>query len=282
MRPGEGEGVADQGRPEVAELADDLGDVVALAPAVLAVLLAGRGGVDVAAPEPVGEAVEQLGDVVDELAVGEPLGVGDVAVPLDGRPPDREDRVDLLIDMIRQRWRYRSWWTFVRGSVVAGAGPVGPGPARLLVRTPSIVPESGAVKVDWAVDRRRTASQSPVGESPRSLRIDCVRPLSAAASPIVDSGPGPVEDAGLDRRASPKRRSWSICSSHSGSPRRVEAGAVVGRGVGPVGVGLDHRDPVGERGMGRVARPASTARSRSRIASRSGSGRRSQKARKVA
>ena len=128
--PGEVEGRDDQRRAEVAELGDDLGDVVPLAPAVLAVLLAGRAGVGLLAPEPVGQAVEELGDVVGELAVGQPFGVGDVAVPLDGLLPDAEDRFGLAVDVIRQqgglahglafaRWGQRRCWM----GLAAVAGP---------------------------------------------------------------------------------------------------------------------------------------------------------------
>ena len=97
------EGGAGQCRPQMRELVDNLADVVALAPAELAVLLALGGGVGRQAAKPLGQPVEQRGNVVEELPVRELLRLGNVANPLDRRPPDSEDQVGLLVEMIRQQ-----------------------------------------------------------------------------------------------------------------------------------------------------------------------------------
>ena len=51
--------------------------------------------------ETVAKPVKQVGNVVQELGVGEPLRVLNITHPFDGRPPNGEDRVSLLIQMIR-------------------------------------------------------------------------------------------------------------------------------------------------------------------------------------
>jgi hypothetical protein len=86
-RAGVGEGRADQGRPQVAEVGDQVGDVEALAPAGPRMGAPLGDDVDGAAAQPIGHPVEQLGHVVGELAPGEPLGLGEVAPLLDRRPP---------------------------------------------------------------------------------------------------------------------------------------------------------------------------------------------------
>ncbi len=100
---GVGEAGVEQGGAEVAELGDDLGDVVALLPADPAVLLALAVDLPGPAAEPLGDPIEDLGDVVDELGVREPPGVGDVSLALHGGAPDGDDRIGPLVDVVRQR-----------------------------------------------------------------------------------------------------------------------------------------------------------------------------------
>ncbi len=97
------EGRTEQCSPQVRELLDNLADVIALAPAELAVLPALDGGVGRPAAEPLAEPVQKRGNVVEELAVREPLRLRDVADLLDRRTPDGENRVGLLVEMIRQQ-----------------------------------------------------------------------------------------------------------------------------------------------------------------------------------
>ena len=97
------EGRAGQCRPQMRELVNNLADVVALAPAEPTVLFALGGGVGRQTAQPLAQPVEQGGDVVEELPVGELFGLGNVANPLDRRPPDSEDQVGLLVEMIRQQ-----------------------------------------------------------------------------------------------------------------------------------------------------------------------------------
>ena len=69
-------------------------------PAVLLALGAGVGGL---AAESLRQPVEQLGDVVDELRIREPLRLGDVPVAGHGRPPDGEDGFSAFVDVVRQQ-----------------------------------------------------------------------------------------------------------------------------------------------------------------------------------
>ncbi len=91
-----------QGRAQVAHLQDDPVDVVPLLPADPAVLAALDGRVAAAAPEPVVEPVEDRRDVVDELVVGEPFRLGDVAVSLDRFAPDGDQGVGATVEVLRQ------------------------------------------------------------------------------------------------------------------------------------------------------------------------------------
>jgi hypothetical protein len=86
----------------VPELDEQFRDVVPLPPAVFAVTLALAGRVGGEPAEPLGQPVEQGGDVVEELGAGEPVRVGHLAVPFDARPPVREDGVALPVEVVRQ------------------------------------------------------------------------------------------------------------------------------------------------------------------------------------
>ena len=106
MLAGEVGGRAAQRGAQVAVFVDDLGDVVSLAPADLAVLLALGGHGGGAAAEPFSQPFEQLRDVIDELVVRQLLRLGHVADPIDGVPPDGEDGVGPSIEMVGKRDRF--------------------------------------------------------------------------------------------------------------------------------------------------------------------------------
>ncbi len=95
------------------ELVDDLADIVSLTPAMGAVLLALDRGVGGLAPESLRDPIEQVGNVVQKLAVREPPGLGNVARSADHIPPDGQDGVGLLVQVIRQQ-----------GGFAHGCGPL--------------------------------------------------------------------------------------------------------------------------------------------------------------
>ena len=90
-------------RAEVSELPDDLGDIVPLPPAELAVLLPFPAGIAGLAPEPLRQPVEQRGHMVDEFGVSQFLGFRHVADVGHRRTPHGQNGVGLPVEVLRQQ-----------------------------------------------------------------------------------------------------------------------------------------------------------------------------------
>lgn len=87
---------------ERAELIHELSDVVPLPPTNFAVLPTLDRRIRSTPSKPLCQPVEQLRDVIDELGIGKPLDFGTDAHTFDSLTPDGQNRVALLIEVIRQ------------------------------------------------------------------------------------------------------------------------------------------------------------------------------------
>ncbi len=103
MLLGEFEGGSTEPHAEMPKFNDHLGDVVAPRPAIGPMQLPLDRGIDGASPKPVGQAFEQIRNMIVELGTRQSSDLGSITVALDDGPPDGENRFTLFIDMIRQQ-----------------------------------------------------------------------------------------------------------------------------------------------------------------------------------